>query len=77
MQLMQQFPNSITLYNIQGAANVGLGQLDDAIEVYSKALTIKPDYTDAHNNMGIALKKQGKLEEAIAVFKKALSIKPD
>ena len=36
--------------------------LDEAIEAYNKALSIKPDYAEAHNNMGNALKDQGKLD---------------
>ena len=56
MQLLKQFPKSVTLYNIQGAANAGLGQLDAAVESYNKALAIKPDYAEAYNNMGNALK---------------------
>ena len=31
-QLLEQFPDSINLYNIMGAANKGLGKLDEAIE---------------------------------------------
>ena len=52
-------------------------KLEEAIEAYNKALTIKPDYADAYNNMGNALKEQGKLEEAIEAYNKALIIKPD
>ena len=73
-QLLQKFPNSVNLYNIQGAANAALGQLDAAIDGYKKALTIKPDYAEAYNNMGITLKKQGKLEEAIEAYSNALAI---
>ena len=76
-QLLEQFPNSINLYNIIGASNKGLGKLDEAIEAYNKALSLEPDYAQAYNNMGIALKDQGKLEDAIEAFNKALSIKPD
>ena len=53
------------------------GKLDEAIAAYNKALSIKPDYADAFNNMGVTLKDQGKLDEAIAAYNKALSIKPD
>ena len=53
------------------------GKLDEAIFAYNKALSIKPDYADAYNNMGNALKDQSKLEDAIEAYKKALSIKPD
>ena len=42
--LVQQFPKSATLFNIQGTALKGFGQLDQSIEAYNKALAIKPDY---------------------------------
>ena len=76
-QLLQQYPNSINLYNIIGAANNGLGELDQAMESYTKAISIKPDYIEAYNNMGLVLQEQGKFEEAIGAYNKALSIKPD
>ena len=75
--LIPQFPQSATLFNIQGAALNGLGKLDASVEAYNKALAIKPDYAEAYNNMGVALKEQGKLEEAIEAYNKALAIKPD
>jgi tetratricopeptide (TPR) repeat protein len=60
--LVQKFPKSAVLFNIQGAVLKGLGQIDLSIEAYNKALAIKPDYADAYNNMGNALQEQGKLE---------------
>ena len=53
------------------------GKLDEAIEFYNKAISIKPDFAEAYYNMGNALKAQGKLEEAIEAFNKAISLKPD
>ena len=76
-QLLKQFPNLIILYNIIGAANKGLGKLEEAIEAFNKALAIKPDYAEAFNNKGNVFQEQGKLEEAIEAFNKALTIKPD
>ena len=76
-QLLSQFPNSLTLYNIQGAANAGLGQFDAALNSYKHALKIKPDYADAYYNMGVVLKDKGDPEAAIDSYKQALKIKPD
>jgi len=42
-----------------------------------KALTLKPDYAKAHNNLGITLKELGRLNEAEASYKKAITLKPD
>ena len=75
--LVQQFPMSLVLYNIQGAVLQELGQLDLSIDAYNKALAIEPNYADACYNMGMALQKQGKLQEAIKAYNKALAIKPD
>ena len=75
--LVQQFPQSAILFNIQGAVLKGLGQLDASVEAYNKALSIKPDYAEAYNNMGVALKEQGKLAEAIEAYNKVLALKPN
>ena len=69
-QLLQQFPSSFLLYNILGGANLGLRQFDVAIEAFQKAISIKPDYAEAYNNLGYALQEQGRLDDAINTYKK-------
>ena len=76
-QLLQHFPNSIKLFNIQGASNEGLGRFDAAVESYKNVLAINPDHAVAYYNMGNALKEQGKLEEAIEAYNKAIVLNPD
>jgi Flp pilus assembly protein TadD len=51
--------------------------LDEAISQYSRALELKTNYPEAHNNLGAALAQQGKLNEAIIQFENALRLKPD
>ena len=53
------------------------GKIKEAIECYKKAISIKPDYAEAHNNIGNAFHDQGKLKEAIGAYNSAISIKPD
>ena len=60
-----------------GSAIQDQGKLEEAIEAYNKALSIKPDYAGVYNNIGSALNEQGKLEEAIEAYYQAISIKPD
>ena len=64
-------------HNNLGTAFLQLGQLDEAITRYQKALQIKPDYAVACYNLGYALLQKGNVDEAIAQYKKALEIKPD
>ena len=55
-----------------------MGKPEEAVAKLShKALALKPDLPEAHNNIGNALKDQDKQEEAIASYRKALAIKPD
>ena len=53
------------------------GKLDEAVACYRRALELKPDYAEAHDNLGNALKDQGKLDEAVACYRRALELKPD
>ena len=53
------------------------GRLDEAIAAYHRAIALRPDYAEAHNNLGNALKDQGRLDEALACFRRAVELKPD
>ena len=65
------------LYNIRGTRYANLGQLDAAISYYEKALSIKPNYAEAHYNLGFTFQRLGQLDAAVRSYKKALAIKPD
>ena len=77
LQLLKQFPNSAKLYNIMGAAKEAIGKREEAIDAYSKAISINPNFVEAYNNMGNVLKDQGKLKRALQAYTKAISLKPD
>ena len=76
-EMLETFPNLVVLYNIAGASNAGLSQVDAAIENYKQALKIKPDYAEVYSNMGAALKDKGDLDAAMDSYKQALKINPD
>ena len=44
-------------YNF-GNALQAYEKFEEAAEAYNKAISIKPDYTDAYNNLGITLKNK-------------------
>ena len=67
--LIKDYPDEVTkLYNIRGACYASLGQLDAAVKRYKKALVIKPDYAEAHNNLGNVLKDLGQLDAAVKSY---------
>ena len=49
----------------------------DSIKSYEKAIAIKPDYAEAHNNLGIVLMDLDQPDEAVKCYDKAIAIKPD
>ena len=53
------------------------GENEQAIELIEKALSIKPDFAEAHSNLGNALKALGRLDDAVERFEKSLSLKPN
>ena len=70
--LMESYPNSIDLWNVLGAANVGLKRLKEAEKCFEKIVILNPDFTPAHYNLGNILQNQGKYFEAILSYKKAI-----
>jgi tetratricopeptide (TPR) repeat protein len=75
--LTKQYPEAFTIWNILGAAAAQTGKLDEAIDAYKKAITIKPNSAEIYSNMGVALQDQGKFDEAIDAYQKAISLNPN
>jgi tetratricopeptide (TPR) repeat protein len=44
---------------------------------YRHAISLRPDYWEAHSNLGVVLHDQGKLDEAIAEYRAAKRLNPD
>ena len=62
-------------YNL-GIVMQDLGRLEEAVAIYKKAITLKPDHK-AYNNLGIVMQDLGRLDEAEVSYKKAITLKPD
>lgn len=58
-------------------ALVAQGKLDHAIAHYERAISLKPDFAEAHNNLGNTLVTQGRSDLAVAHFERALALMPD
>ncbi|MEW6657611.1 MAG: tetratricopeptide repeat protein [Thermodesulfobacteriota bacterium] len=69
--------NNYMAYHHLGMDLVNRGQLDQAIAMYQKTLSLAPQYPSAYNNLAIAYAKQGRFKEAIPHFKEAIRLTPD
>lgn len=70
-------PNDIDGLDGKGAALENLGNYEEAIGYFDKALAIDPNYTSALTNKGAAIYNLGRSQEAVAYFDKALAIDPN
>ncbi len=59
-----------------GNALLRKGRTSEAIDQFTEALRINPDYAEAHNNLGYALLVTGRTSAAIEQCKEALRIDP-
>lgn len=75
--LVTEHPNSAFLHNIAGASYAALGQANDAVDAYSRALELNPHNAEFHNNLGDALNTLGQHSEALSALNRAISIRPD
>lgn len=60
-----------------GVAFSAQRNFDQAIAQYRQALSLKPNFPEAHNNLGNALSAQRRLDQAIIHYEQALSLQPD
>jgi tetratricopeptide (TPR) repeat protein len=47
-----------------------------ALRYCSVAMSLRPDYAAAHNNLGVALADKGQMDEAIQEYQKAIDVEP-
>ena len=71
----------VTFLRVQGAYNQGLvswraGKLQDAVTAFRAAISMDPDYADAHNNLGGVLWQMNDVTGALAEFQAAVRSNP-
>ena len=60
-----------------GNALVRVGRSAEALEPYERAIRLKPDFAEGHNNWGNALLMLGRPTEAIDHYQEAIRLKPE
>lgn len=63
-------------YTAYSAILYEMGNTEEAVQGYYKALTFKPDSDLALNNLGLIMAKNGKLREAVDYYQKSLAANP-
>lgn len=59
-----------------GRLYMALGQSEEAIREYRKALLVAPDFPDLRLKLAVALREAGRLEEGLQEVERALSVRP-
>ena len=65
------------IHNNRGLAYRDEGDYDRAIEAFTKAIELNPNYAVAYNNRGLAYNNVGEFDRAITDYTKAIELKPD
>jgi len=76
-QLMHSLPDEPAVLHLYGLLESQQGHHKKAEKLILKAINIKPDFDEAHNNLANMFIQLGRLEDAITHYQKALAIKPD
>lgn len=65
------------LLNNAAVLHMSLGDDAKALRLLKQAVSLRPGYAEAVNNMGAVMQKKGRHNEAEAYFKKASELRPD
>ena len=77
MRLVRQYlPHSYIVYTALGAIARGMGDIDEVIAQYQKAIQINPTCIYAHYYLAWAYRKQGRNDESIEYYYKTLQLHP-
>lgn len=77
INLLRAYPESASLHNFRGIVCAGLGQVEDAVASYSRALRLQPDFVDACSNLASTQIQAGDLHGAITSFRKLTELLPN
>jgi Flp pilus assembly protein TadD len=74
---LQKNRTDFRVYNNLGKALEEKGEVEVAIGMYEKAISVNPKHPRPYNNLGVALMNRGKIDEASEVLHKALEKAPE
>jgi len=69
-------PRHLDAINMAGALALQRGDLAMALEHFSRAVEVAPDFAEGFNNRGVALQQMRRWDEALASFERAAALQP-
>jgi Flp pilus assembly protein TadD len=73
-EVIQNDPTYVNAHNAMGVSYDYLGEFNNAIQSYKRALAINPNLDYVYNNLGFACLLHKKYDEAIDAFQKAIAL---
>jgi tetratricopeptide (TPR) repeat protein len=70
-------PKHLDAINVLGALGMRRGDLPAALEYFSRATEIAPDFAEAFNNRGVVLQQLQRWDEALKSYRRALQLRPE
>ena len=71
------YPNQPLLFNLIGACYKELGELAGAAKMFEIAISLSPQYAEAHFNLGVIHQDLNQKDSAVLCYKKAIDITPN
>ena len=75
--LAPRFPDAHLLLNLLGVAATNIGQEEDAIKAFTRAIHLKPNYMEARANLANRMMAQSQFEKALQIVGGSLQLVPD
>ncbi|KZX58334.1 hypothetical protein A3709_02415 [Halioglobus sp. HI00S01] len=75
-QLSSRYANDPMIDNFLGVVNSALGNAEAAVDCYTRAIDLKPDYAEVYRNLGVALQQLGRHSQAAEIYAKAIRLEP-